>query len=173
MPTRRVLDRMPRFISHSLFRLWSGAQREHNSIFFGERASGATWASRIFKRLKRACDDIVALHHFNGVAPKVSLHTVLKHASSRGGGWKPKSWYCGISSMSCSGGAPRRLHLRWADRALFIWLYRRCPRILDAVTIVRPETLLCVASNGLSLRIGDGNPVRAVADHGSAKRCAI
>src|SRR3984893_11338554 len=22
--------------------------------------------------------------------------------SSRGGGWKPKSWYCGISSMSCS-----------------------------------------------------------------------
>ena len=26
--------------------------------------------------------------------------------------------------------APRRLHLRWADRALFIWLYRRCPRIL-------------------------------------------
>jgi hypothetical protein len=35
--------------------------------------------------------------------------------------------------------APRRLHLRWAGRALFIWLYRRCPRILDAVTIVRPE----------------------------------
>jgi hypothetical protein len=24
--------------------------------------------------------------------------------------------------------------------ALFIWLYRRCPRILGAVTIVRPET---------------------------------
>src|ERR1700730_18934626 len=35
--------------------------------------------------------------------------------------------------------APRRLHLRWADRALFIWLYRRCPRILDAV---RPETVV-------------------------------
>jgi hypothetical protein len=30
--------------------------------------------------------------------------------------------------------APRRLHLRWADRALFIWLYRRCPRILDAIS---------------------------------------
>ena len=28
---------------------------------------------------------------------------------------------------------PRRLHLRWADRALFIWRYRRCPRILDAI----------------------------------------
>ncbi len=38
--------------------------------------------------------------------------------------------------------ARRRLHLRWADRALFIWLYRRCPRILDAVTIVRPETVV-------------------------------
>src|ERR1700704_5051740 len=38
--------------------------------------------------------------------------------------------------------APRRLHLRWADRALFIWLYRRCPRMLDAVTIVRPETVV-------------------------------
>jgi hypothetical protein len=38
--------------------------------------------------------------------------------------------------------APRRLHLRWVDRALFIWLYRRFPRILDAVTIVRPETVV-------------------------------
>ncbi len=36
----------------------------------------------------------------------------------------------------------RRLHLRWADRAVFIWLYRRCPRILDAITIVRPETVV-------------------------------
>jgi hypothetical protein len=40
--------------------------------------------------------------------------------------------------------APRRLHLRWADRALFIWFYRRYPCILDTV-----------------------------AGHGSAKRCAI
>src|SRR5436190_22203191 len=38
--------------------------------------------------------------------------------------------------------APRRPHLCWADRALFIWLYRRCPRILHAITIVRPETVL-------------------------------
>jgi hypothetical protein len=39
--------------------------------------------------------------------------------------------------------APRRgLPLRWVDRALFIWLYRRCPRILDAITIVRPETVV-------------------------------
>src|SRR5947209_7415297 len=38
--------------------------------------------------------------------------------------------------------APRRPHLRWADRALFIWLYRRRARILSAITIVRPETVL-------------------------------
>ncbi len=38
--------------------------------------------------------------------------------------------------------APRRPHLRWVDRALFIWLYRRCPRVLRAITIVRPETVL-------------------------------
>jgi hypothetical protein len=38
--------------------------------------------------------------------------------------------------------APCRVHLRWADRALFTWLYRRCPRILDAITIVRPETVV-------------------------------
>src|SRR3954447_2996780 len=38
--------------------------------------------------------------------------------------------------------APHRSHLRWADRALFIWLYHRCPRILDAITIIRPETVV-------------------------------
>src|ERR1700687_654358 len=38
--------------------------------------------------------------------------------------------------------APCRLNLRWADRALFGWLYRRFPRILDAITIVRPETVV-------------------------------
>src|SRR6266852_8585435 len=36
----------------------------------------------------------------------------------------------------------RRLHLRWVDRAVFIWLYRRYPRILDAMTIVRPDTVV-------------------------------
>jgi hypothetical protein len=38
--------------------------------------------------------------------------------------------------------APHQLHLRWADRALFIWLYRHCPRILNAITIVKPETIV-------------------------------
>jgi hypothetical protein len=37
--------------------------------------------------------------------------------------------------------APRR-GVRWLDRALFIWLYRRCPRILHAIAIVRPETVV-------------------------------
>jgi transposase InsO family protein len=38
--------------------------------------------------------------------------------------------------------APRQPHLCWVDRALFIWLYRRYPRILDAITIIRPETVV-------------------------------
>ena len=37
--------------------------------------------------------------------------------------------------------APRRLYLTWADRALFVWLYRGFPRILDAIMILRPETI--------------------------------
>ena len=47
---------------------------------------------------------------------------------------------CGISSMSCSS-AHHADCICVGYRALFIWLYRRCPRILDAVTIVRPETV--------------------------------
>jgi transposase InsO family protein len=38
--------------------------------------------------------------------------------------------------------APHRPHLRWVDRVLFVLLYRCCPRILDAITIVRPETVV-------------------------------
>ena len=36
----------------------------------------------------------------------------------------------------------RQLRLSWVDRALFIWLYRRCPRVFDAITIVGPETVV-------------------------------
>src|SRR5215471_13985890 len=47
--------------------------------------------------------------------------------------------------------APRRkLELRWIDRALFIWLYRCCPRILDAIKIVRPETVVRWHRKGIS-----------------------
>jgi hypothetical protein len=59
--------------------------------------------------------------------------------------------------------APRRLYLRWTDRALFIWLYLRCPRILDAITIVRPEAVVgkhhsCCwrSSNRLNYRLYSG-----------------
>jgi hypothetical protein len=38
--------------------------------------------------------------------------------------------------------APRRLYLTWADRALFVRLYRGFPRILDAIMILRPETIV-------------------------------
>ena len=38
--------------------------------------------------------------------------------------------------------APRRLCLTWVDRALFVWLYRGFPRILNAITILRPETIV-------------------------------
>src|SRR5437588_3577397 len=44
-----------------------------------------------------------------------------------------------------------RLHLRWVDRALFIWLYRRYPRILDAITIVKPWKALPTAPVPTSL----------------------
>ena len=37
---------------------------------------------------------------------------------------------------------PRRLYLTWADRALFVWLYRCFPRILDVITNLRPETIV-------------------------------
>ena len=36
----------------------------------------------------------------------------------------------------------RQRPLRWIDRAVFIWLYRRWPGILNAITIVRPETVV-------------------------------
>jgi putative transposase len=65
---------------------------------------------------------------------------------------------------------PRRLHLRWADRVLFIWLYRRFPRVLDAIIIVRPETVVRWLAWALP-HTGDGNRVGAAAGHGLARRC--
>ena len=38
--------------------------------------------------------------------------------------------------------APHRPYLNWADRAVFVWLYRGFPRFLDAITIVRSETIV-------------------------------
>jgi hypothetical protein len=38
--------------------------------------------------------------------------------------------------------APKRPKLSNSDRALFVWLYRICPNIAGAVTIIRPETVI-------------------------------
>ena len=46
--------------------------------------------------------------------------------------------------------APRRLYLTWADRALFVRLYRGFPRILDAIRILRPETIVRWHRKGFS-----------------------
>lgn len=37
---------------------------------------------------------------------------------------------------------PKRPKLSNSDRALFVWLYRICPNIAGAVTIIRPETVI-------------------------------
>jgi transposase InsO family protein len=37
---------------------------------------------------------------------------------------------------------PKRLRLTNLDRLAFVWLYRLCPAVIDAVTLLRPETLL-------------------------------
>src|SRR5262245_32954973 len=38
--------------------------------------------------------------------------------------------------------APRRNWLSRADRLAFVWLYRLCPAIVDAVVTIKPETLI-------------------------------
>ena len=67
--------------------------------------------------------------------------------------------------------APRRLHLTWADRALFVWLYRGFPRILDAITIVRPETIVRWHRNGFAAYWRWKSRL-SVADRRSTKSCA-
>src|SRR3984957_6902226 len=38
--------------------------------------------------------------------------------------------------------SPRRVWLRNLDRLLVVWLYRLYPALLDAITIVQPETVI-------------------------------
>jgi hypothetical protein len=35
-----------------------------------------------------------------------------------------------------------RLRLSNADRMGFVWIYRLCPSVVDAVAIIRPETVI-------------------------------
>ena len=37
---------------------------------------------------------------------------------------------------------PGRTRLSNPDRLVFVWLYRLCPTVVDAVAIIRPETLI-------------------------------
>jgi hypothetical protein len=67
--------------------------------------------------------------------------------------------------------APRRPHLRWVDRALFIWVYRRCPRPFAPSPSLGPRPS-CVGIAWVLPLTGDGSLVRPVADRGSPKRCA-
>jgi len=38
--------------------------------------------------------------------------------------------------------APSRVRLRNIDRLLFVWLYRFFPSVLNAITVVKPETVI-------------------------------
>ncbi len=54
--------------------------------------------------------------------------------------------------------APRRVHLSNGDRLLFIWLYRLWPGMLDAIVLVRPETVVRWQRQGFRAS-GGGGPV--------------
>ena len=43
-----------------------------------------------------------------------------------------------------------RVHLRASDRMVFVLLYRLFPSILSAIAIVQPETVVGLASRGVS-----------------------
>ena len=46
---------------------------------------------------------------------------------------------------------PRKPKLTVADRLLFVWLYRLFPSVLNAVTIVQPETVIRWHQKGFRL----------------------
>ena len=47
--------------------------------------------------------------------------------------------------------SPSKPKLTVADRLLFVWLYRLCPSVLNAVTIIQPETVLRWHRSGFRL----------------------
>src|ERR1035437_4431547 len=50
---------------------------------------------------------------------------------------------------------PKRPHLNNTDRFLFVWLYRWFPSVLEAVAIVRPETIIRWYRAGFRAYAGD------------------
>ena len=66
--------------------------------------------------------------------------------------------------------APQRMRLSYADRLAFVWLYRLCPAAIDAVTIIRPETLIRTGAG--SEPSGAGSPGPEAAARRSPERSA-
>jgi hypothetical protein len=63
------------------------------------------------------------------------------------------------------------VRLRNIDRLIFAWLYRLFPSILNAITLVKPETLIRWHRGGFR-PIGGGSPAAVVAGRESSARSA-
>jgi hypothetical protein len=66
---------------------------------------------------------------------------------------------------------PGRVQPTNRDRWFLIQLYRWFPSVLNAIKIVRPETLLCVGTVPASTGIGAGSPTPSAAGHQSMPNC--
>jgi hypothetical protein len=64
-----------------------------------------------------------------------------------------------------------RVRLRNIDRLIFVWLYRFFPSILNAITVVKPETVIRWHRRGFRT-ISAGNPADVVAAPRSTARSA-
>jgi len=64
-----------------------------------------------------------------------------------------------------------RVWLRNVDRLIFVWMYRRFPSILDAITVVKPETVIRWHRRGFRA-YWRGSPATVVAAPESTARSA-
>jgi len=62
--------------------------------------------------------------------------------SNRGTGFKPRTYFCAINSISHCGGDRLDPRLRGSDRALLVWMTLICPGLLNLAQVVKPETIL-------------------------------
>ena len=65
--------------------------------------------------------------------------------------------------------SPKRVRLWNIDRLLFVWSYRLCPSLLDAIIIVQPETVIRW-HYAVSAPTGAGSPATSAAVHGLTPR---
>src|SRR5262249_55896386 len=54
--------------------------------------------------------------------------------------WRPKFWFCGINVLQRK--SPKRVAVSNVDRLVLVGLYRLAPGILDALKILKPETVI-------------------------------